>query len=75
MDAGPIIKQKTEEIDENETATTLLPHLFEIGTDCLLDAMPYVISGKVTMENALRQDEDGVVNADMIAYPVFHRGE
>jgi methionyl-tRNA formyltransferase len=67
MDAGPIIKQKTEEIDENETATTLLPHLFEIGTDCLLEAMPDVISGKVTMENALQQDEHGVVNADMIA--------
>jgi len=66
MDAGPIIAQKTEDIDENETSTTLLPHLFEIGTDCLLDSMPDVISGKVTMENAQQQDEDGVVNADMI---------
>lgn len=67
MDAGPIIAQKEEFVDENDTATNLLPHLFTIGTQCLLEAMPALLSGEVTMETATQQDEDQVVNADMIA--------
>ncbi|CAB9524475.1 Methionyl-tRNA formyltransferase [Seminavis robusta] len=67
MDAGPIIAQKEEHVDENDTATNLLPHLFSIGTDCLLEAMPKLLSGEITMETAKEQDEDAVVNADMIA--------
>jgi len=66
MDAGPIISQKEETIDENETATNLLPHLFEIGTELLIDAMPDLVSGKITMDTAKAQDEDAVVHADMI---------
>ena len=66
MDAGPIVKQAEEMIDENDDATKVLPHLFEIGTDLLLDALVEVIEGKVTFENALGQDEEKVVNADMI---------
>lgn len=67
MDAGPIVGQKEESIDENETATTLLPHLFEIGTNLLVDAMPDLLSGKITMETASIQDEDAVVQAAMIS--------
>lgn len=66
MDAGPIISQKEYEVGENEQATTVLPLLFDMGTDCLLEAIPNVLSGKMTMETATAQDEDNVVNADMI---------
>jgi methionyl-tRNA formyltransferase len=67
MDAGPIIAQKEEYVDANDTATTLLPHLFSIGTDCLLDAIPGLLSGKITMETATKQEEAAAINADMIA--------
>lgn len=70
MDAGPIINQKEESVDENDTATSVLPHLFNIGTDLLVDAMPDLLSGKITMETASTQDEDAVVQAAMI-----HSGE
>lgn len=66
MDAGPIVKQVEEEIDEDIDSTMLLPRLFDIGTDLLIDALPEVIEGKITMNNALVQDEEKVVNADMI---------
>lgn len=67
MDAGPIIAQKEEYVDENETATYLLPHLFSIGTQCLLEAIPGLLSGEITMDTATQQDENNVVNADMIS--------
>ena len=66
MDAGPIVKQVEYDIDENDDATKLLPHLFDIGTDLLVVALQEVIEGKITMDNALVQDEEKVVNADMI---------
>lgn len=66
MDAGPIVKQKVENIDEDDNATKLLPHLFDVGTESLLEAIPDVVSGKITMDNSLQQDEELVVNADMI---------
>lgn len=67
MDAGPIVAQEEYEVGNDEQATTVLPHLFEVGTKLLLEAMPDVISGKITMDNAQQQDEDNVVNAAMIA--------
>ena len=66
MDAGPIISQKEEMIDENDTATKVLPYLFDIGTELLIQALPDLVTGKITMETATEQDEDAVVNADMI---------
>ncbi|CAJ1949600.1 unnamed protein product [Cylindrotheca closterium] len=66
MDAGPVISQKEEMIDENDTATNVLPHLFDIGTELLVDAMPGLLSGKITMDSATTQDEDSVVQAAMI---------
>ena len=66
MDAGPIISQKEEPVVESDTATTVLPHLFEIGTDLLVDAMPDLLSGKITMDTATVQDESDVVQAAMI---------
>lgn len=67
MDAGPIVAQEEYEVDADEQATTVLPHLFDVGTKLLLDAMPDVISGEITMENARQQNEEEVVNAAMIA--------
>lgn len=66
MDAGPIVAQESLEIDENEQATTLLPTLFDIGTKCLIDALPKVINGEITMDTATAQDESLVVEAGMI---------
>jgi methionyl-tRNA formyltransferase len=66
MDAGPIISQTEATIDENDTATTVLPRLFEIGTALLVAAMPDLLSGKITMETASKQDESAVVQAAMI---------
>ena len=66
MDAGPIVAQETLDIDENEQATTLLPKLFDIGTQSLIDALPKVIAGEITMDNSLVQDDSLVVEAGMI---------
>ena len=66
MDAGPIVAQETLEIDENEQATTLLPTLFDIGTKSLIDALPKVIEGDITMDSATVQDESLVAEAGMI---------
>lgn len=66
MDAGPIVTQNRCQVDENETATTLLPLLFKIGTQMLIEVLPKVLEGKINMENSMQQDERGVVNANMI---------
>jgi len=66
MDAGPIVSQQSHAIDANEQATTLLPTLFDIGTQALLEAIPKVIAGEITMDNAMEQDESLVVETNMI---------
>jgi methionyl-tRNA formyltransferase len=66
MDAGPIIAQEEQMIDENDQATTVLPLLFEMGTNMLLEVLPDILEGKITMETAQPQDESLVVNANMI---------
>lgn len=60
------MRQAEETIDENDDASKVLPHLFNIGDDLLIDALPEIIKGETTMETALEQDEDKVVEADMI---------
>jgi methionyl-tRNA formyltransferase len=66
MDAGPIVTQESMDIDTNEQATTLLPKLFDIGTARLIEALPKVISGEITMNTATSQDETLVCEAKMI---------
>ena len=66
MDAGPIIAQKEQVVDENDTATKVLPWLFDIGTELLIDNMSDILEGKITMETAQSQDEEAVVQAAMI---------
>ena len=70
MDAGPIIAQKEESIVdkniEDATATKVLPWLFEIGTDLLIEKLPDILSGAVKFDTAKIQDESQVVQAAMI---------
>jgi methionyl-tRNA formyltransferase len=66
MDAGPIIAQQEVWVDENDDATKVLPWLFDIGTDLLVEKIPYLLSGRITMETARMQDESQVVAAAMI---------
>ena len=55
MDAGPVISQKEYNVGEEEQATTVLAHLFDVGTDMLLEAIPDVLNGKMTMETVGRR--------------------
>lgn len=69
MDAGPIISQQEYEVNENEQATTVLPHLFDVGTELLLEAIPNVLSGEITMDSSKvvwEQSEEKVMDASMI---------
>lgn len=66
MDAGPIIAQKEQHVDENAMATEVLPMLFGIGTELLVDALPDVLDGKITPETASPQDENLATQATMI---------
>ena len=66
MDAGPIIAQEEREIDENVTAVEVLPMLFDVGTNLLLDKLPGLLDGTITMETATPQDDGQAVAAPMI---------
>ena len=70
MDAGPIIAQKEELIEDvntdDATSTNVLPWLFEIGTDLLIESMPDILSGAMTFDTAQPQDENQIVQAAMI---------
>ena len=66
MDAGPIIAQKETEIGENDQATTVLPMLFQVGTKLLLEKIPDILEGRITMETATPQDESVATAAAMI---------
>lgn len=66
MDAGPLIAQETMNVNENETATTVLPALFQIGTKLLLEKLPDILAGRLTMATAIAQDESQVVLAKLI---------
>lgn len=66
MDAGPIISQISVPIDDSETAVTLLPKLFEIGTKELIKVLPDILTGKITMDTATPQDDDQATAASLI---------
>jgi methionyl-tRNA formyltransferase len=66
MDAGPIIAQSSLQIDDDETATTLLPKLFQIGTQALINVLPDILNGNITMETATPQNEADVTHATLI---------
>lgn len=66
MDAGPILAQKTVNIDGNIQAPQLLNDLFEVGADLLLSKLPEVFSGKVSQDVATPQDHSAATHAAKI---------
>lgn len=66
MDAGPIIAQQIFKVDENDTATTVLPALFAVGTQLLLQSLPSLWSGSMSIDTAESQDDSLVVAANKI---------
>jgi methionyl-tRNA formyltransferase len=74
MDAGPIIAQQeyycTNDDKNNgisENATILLPKLFAMGTSLLLDRLPDIFLGDITMTKGVTvQDESLATNAPLI---------
>jgi len=66
MDAGPIIAQEEMLVGANDTATTVLPALFELGTKLLLEKLPDILNGKITLETATPQNDENAVAAAMI---------
>jgi methionyl-tRNA formyltransferase len=60
MDAGPILSQERVPLTGNEKATALLPHLFTLGTQLLLRALPSVWDGRAF---ATPQDESAATSA------------
>jgi methionyl-tRNA formyltransferase len=72
MDAGPIIAQEeyyctTDDNGISENATILLPKLFAVGTSLLLDRLPDIFLGDITMSKGVTvQDESLATNAPLI---------
>lgn len=66
MDAGPILAQTTVPIDQDVTTTTLLPQLFQIGTQLLLHHLPSICNGTQSIDTATVQDEAMAVPAPLI---------
>jgi methionyl-tRNA formyltransferase len=77
LDAGPILLQRTEKIDDNETAPQLLSRLAEVGADLIsetlrnldrLEAIPQ-LDGGATFAPILRR-EDGLIDWTMDSYAI-----
>ena len=68
MDAGPIISQQSHTMASNDDdATKILPLLFDIGTTQLLEKLPDILKGKITMEeNVIIQNDDDIIEAPLI---------
>ena len=68
MDAGPIMSQQSHAMASNDDdATKILPLLFDIGATQLLEKLPDMLKGKITMEeNAIIQNDDDVIEAPLI---------
>ncbi|CAE7188370.1 fmt, partial [Symbiodinium sp. CCMP2456] len=67
MDAGPIIVQEKMALDGSETSPELLDKLFRWGGDLLVEVLPKILAGEVTMETAAVQDERLVEKAPLIS--------
>ena len=69
MDAGPIVAQQAQSIDDDtDTTTTVLPRLFALGTQLLLEALPQIWTGQITQDTAVVQDEEKVTAAPLIRH-------
>ena len=61
-DAGPVLAQRTLQLDGNEQAPELLTSLFELGSQLLLDRLPEVWSGQAERD-AQPQDAEQATHA------------
>eukprot|EP00587_Corethron_hystrix_P004395 CAMPEP_0113311588 /NCGR_PEP_ID=MMETSP0010_2-20120614/8763_1 /TAXON_ID=216773 ORGANISM="Corethron hystrix, Strain 308" /NCGR_SAMPLE_ID=MMETSP0010_2 /ASSEMBLY_ACC=CAM_ASM_000155 /LENGTH=400 /DNA_ID=CAMNT_0000167253 /DNA_START=165 /DNA_END=1367 /DNA_ORIENTATION=+ /assembly_acc=CAM_ASM_000155 len=66
MDAGPLVSQVEIPATGDEMAGETLESLFMEGTEALLRSIPEVLTGKITMETAKVQEEEGITHAAMI---------
>ncbi|CAJ1420743.1 unnamed protein product, partial [Effrenium voratum] len=57
MDAGPIIVQEKLPLNGSETSPELLDYLFGRGADLLVEVLPKLLKGGITMDTAEAQDE------------------
>jgi len=64
MDAGPIVHQDFYTCTGDEKAPFLLEHLFDVGTNSLVDVLPSVWDQTI---NPVEQDETQAVAADKIS--------
>ncbi|CAE7817085.1 fmt [Symbiodinium sp. CCMP2592] len=67
MDAGPIIVQEKMALDGSETSPELLEKLFRWGGDLLVEVLPKILAGEVSMDTAAVQDEGLVEKAPLIS--------
>lgn len=64
MDAGPIIKQITKNLTGNEKATELLPEMFVVGTEELINLLPAIFADNIS---TTPQDEGQATAAPKLA--------
>ncbi|CAJ1334328.1 unnamed protein product [Effrenium voratum] len=67
MDAGPIIVQEKLPLNGSETSPELLDYLFGRGADLLVEVLPKLLKGGITMDTAEAQDERLVEKAPLIS--------
>ena len=62
MDAGPVLRQQTRELNGDEQFPELLMEMFETGTELLIDALPSVWDGSC-QATLSAQDDDAATKA------------
>ncbi len=63
IDTGPILRQRSIEIRNNDTSESLSSSLSQLGADLLLETLPDYLHGKV---NAIPQPQNGATYAPML---------
>lgn len=66
MDAGPVLRQVTRDLDGSEQSPELLMEMFETGTDALVEALPSVWDGSCQAQ-LTPQDGDRATKAAKVS--------
>ena len=67
MDAGPLVKQIVKPLQGDEKAPEILTEMFAVGTNELIDVLPSVFDGTITISNAVAQDHTRSTNATKLS--------
>ena len=67
MDAGPLVKQIVKPLQGDEKAPEILTEMFAVGTNELIDVLPSVFDGTITISNAVAQDHARSTNATKLS--------